>query len=143
MSGAHRGKQISNAEFRRLWEDMTISKAEIGRRLGIGIAAVSQRAAARGLPPRPDVRPWQRVHSEAEILELFGIGLSANQIARRMGCTIATVRHTLRKNSIGMRPIRTPAPVRPRDADEAIIAHRMAKTAALERAAVAEHWRAA
>lgn len=48
----HRGKTTSEAEFRRLWMDRTLTQREIGEILGISTTAVQFRAKARGLPPR-------------------------------------------------------------------------------------------
>lgn len=49
---ARRGKRISEAEFRRLWEDRTLTVEQIGKMLDITESAVTCRAKARGLAPR-------------------------------------------------------------------------------------------
>lgn len=49
---AMRGRQVSDAEFRRLYLDKTKTLADIGKELGITERAVASRAAHRGLPAR-------------------------------------------------------------------------------------------
>lgn len=138
---ANRGRVVSEANFRRMWDNLTIPKAEIGRRLGITGAAVTLRAEARGFPPRPTVRPWQQVHSKGEMVRLFDLGLSLTHIAEVLGCTASTVRHALKKSGRQMRPIRKPAPVPRKDAAEVMLGALMASSAPQERAAVAEFWK--
>lgn len=46
------GRQVSNAEFRRLWTDRSLTVAQIGALLGITEQAVASRAKTRGLPKR-------------------------------------------------------------------------------------------
>ncbi len=58
---AHRGKRISEAEFRRLWFDRSLTAAQIGKMLGITQSAVAYRAKARGLPPRGNSK--ERIHA--------------------------------------------------------------------------------
>lgn len=53
---SNRGKAISEAEFRRMWQDASLSITDIGRHLGIGCNAVRSRAAVRGLGERPIFR---------------------------------------------------------------------------------------
>lgn len=50
---AHRGKRVSTADLKRLWEDKTLSMTDIGKRLDISLQAVVARAKRRGLGPRP------------------------------------------------------------------------------------------
>jgi hypothetical protein len=49
---AKRGKIVSEAEFRRMWLDASLTAREIGERLGVTEQAVRCRAISRGLPPR-------------------------------------------------------------------------------------------
>ena len=49
---AHRGKQISEAAFARMWRDPTMTARQIADTLDISVQAVRQRAISRGLPKR-------------------------------------------------------------------------------------------
>jgi hypothetical protein len=48
-----RGKQVSEAEFRRMWNDHSMPAQVIADRLGISVSAVGCRARCRNLPNRP------------------------------------------------------------------------------------------
>jgi len=94
---AHRGKRVSEAEFRRLWGDMSISVTEIGRRLGISGNAVKMRAKCRELPDRPRGRPFARKHDHTRLISLYRAGLSMHAIARAEGCAEHTVFKALQR----------------------------------------------
>lgn len=91
----HTGKRVSEAEFRRMWADQTLSQAEIGRRLGISGSAVRSRAATRGLPPRPDDRHFARQFDHERIVRLYLAGFSAESVSARIGCSLSVVRHAV------------------------------------------------
>lgn len=105
----HRGKRVSDGEFRRLWEDMSLSKQGIGRILGISGNCVQKRASARNLPARPGGQPFARIHDHKRILRLYGTGLSREVVARMMGCTASTVIHALRVAGVTLRGRHHPA----------------------------------
>ena len=87
---AHRGKRVSEAEFRRLWADLSISVAEIGETLGIGQQAVTHRARTRGLPPRPK-RGAKPACDPADVARLYRAGVALEEIARALACDRKTV----------------------------------------------------
>lgn len=84
------GKTISEADFRRLWTDLSISATEIGRRLGISQQAVTYRAQSRGLPARPK-RGAKPVCDADHLGMLYAAGLSMLDMAEVMGCDRKTV----------------------------------------------------
>lgn len=106
----NRGKIVSEAAFRRMWEDLTISQVEIGRQLGISPAGVRGRAASRGLPPRDPARPWRRKLDHARIIRLYQSGLSTVSIAKMLGCDAGTVRAALVRAEVPLRPRHRNAP---------------------------------
>lgn len=108
---AKRGKRVSEAEFRRMWGDLSISQNEIGRRLGISGEAVRFRAAARELPPRPPARPFARRHDHARIVRLYRSGLAMHVIAQQLGCTRSVVRLALDNAGVKRRGRHDPAGV--------------------------------
>lgn len=98
---AKRGKIVSEAEFRRMWADLTISQNEIGRRLGISGEAVRFRAAARNLPPRPKERRFAQVIDAERAARLYRSGLSEDAVAAVMGTKRPTVQGAL--NRLGVK----------------------------------------
>ena len=107
-AGRKRGKRVSEAEFRRLWADLTISVTEIGRRLGISCNAVRSRAEIRKLPPRPNGRPWRRTYDHAKMISLYNAGLSMPAIAEACGCSYMTVRQALHRGGAEIRDRKDP-----------------------------------
>lgn len=92
MMTLKRGKPISNAEFRRLWLDMSITTAQIGEQLGISQQAGCARASTRGLPKRRK-GPAPTV-SEDEVFRAMWIsGVSNLEMAKRLGISERTVRN--------------------------------------------------
>lgn len=84
---ARRGKSITEAEFRRLWLDNSITRAEIAKRLGIGEAAARSRAIRRGLPARPGfhakLRNW--AITADVLLPLWQAMVTTEGIAKHLG----------------------------------------------------------
>ena len=111
-AGKKRGKRVSEAEFRRLWADLTISVTEIGRRLGISCNAAKQRAAKRGLPQRTNGRPWRRTYDHGKMIRLYSAGLSMLKIAQVFGCSYMTVRQALHRSGVEVRDRHAPRRVR-------------------------------
>jgi hypothetical protein len=102
MSG-NRGKCISEAEFRRLWSDLTITVAEIGERLGIGQQAVTYRAQTRRLPSRPK-RGSKLACDDGMFRRLYAAGIPHNEIAQFFGCDLKTVLNTRKRLGLQQRP---------------------------------------
>ncbi|RHZ96479.1 winged helix-turn-helix domain-containing protein [Cereibacter sphaeroides] len=101
---AHRGKIVSNAEFRRLWLDNTISAKEIGQRLDISLSAVSWRARSRGLPPRKKglaMRAHRRITAEA-LRPLWVCGVNLAGLAEHFGVKEEAITKAARR--LGMPP---------------------------------------
>lgn len=91
-----RGKTVSEAEFRRLWLDLSISQGEVGRRLGISGEAALSRALARGLPRRPAERPWTQQIDRERVYRLRRSGLSLNAIAALTGNARSSIQRILK-----------------------------------------------
>lgn len=87
------GKTISEAEFRRLWDDPSITVAQIGERLGIRQTAVSSRAKTRNFPPRP-ARGTKPICDVAQLTRMWLAGVAIPGIAEALGCNEKTVRNT-------------------------------------------------
>ena len=133
---ANRGKRVSEAEFRRMWEDMSISQNEIGRRLGISGEAVRFRAKRRGFEPRPTSRPTSRPFSrkvnEALAVRLYLTGYSEGAVAVIMGHPRPTIQAALNRAGVVRRSRNDPTSI---SADKALrIA--MAASARAEQAAL-------
>lgn len=130
------GKAVSEAEFRRMWCDESITATEIGRRLGISRQAVCIRAKTRGLPPRKGGAGRKRKLDPAMFRKLWDANVSPRDIARVFGCSPPTV--TERARMWGFPP---------RDCHKwnvvSVEAFAMAISARAEQAAARALWRAA
>ncbi|MCB5411803.1 hypothetical protein [Pseudogemmobacter faecipullorum] len=143
-SRPHRGKEVTRAEFARLWHDMSLKMDDLAAALGISAKAVQMRAKARGLPSRSVLRGAARDHFDSEFPALWVFGVTAEEIALHYGVTVAAVHmkaHRMGMSAAGRgisrhRPGRTIADYR-----EFQLAAAMARTAAAESRAAAEHWR--
>lgn len=88
------GRRTSEAEFRRLWLDTSISTEEIGRHLDISQQAVCCRAKARGLPPRGANRAtqWAITGERAEQLRaMWEAGVPSGEMLAYFGVTKETL----------------------------------------------------
>lgn len=93
---AHRGAQISRVEFRALWDDPDLTLAQIGERLGITKQAVTNRARARGFPPRTrDARAHVRKVDPVVAADMYRAGVPLDQIMTHFGCTWVPLRRAL------------------------------------------------
>lgn len=110
-----------------MWTDMSVSVAEIGRRLGISGGAVKQRAEVRGLPDRPRGRPFGRTYDHDRFVALYRAGLSMDAIARSEKCTQHTVLMALRRAGVKSRHRKDTATA---DIIPALMARDAARTAA-------------
>jgi hypothetical protein len=131
---AHRGKRISDAQFRRWWDDPALTLGEIGARLGVSSKAVSQRAAVRGFPQRVGGRC--RIYDAARIVALYRLGLSERAVAAVMGCSRCAVQGALNAAGVVRRVRGVPSPLRPEAAREALVALAMRGAARETRAAM-------
>lgn len=93
---ANRGKRISEAEFRRMWDDLTLSERQIGVMLGITQTSVSSRAMTRGFPPRP-ARGGRPVCDPDALRRLWLAHVPIPDIAAALGCNEKTVRNTRKR----------------------------------------------
>jgi hypothetical protein len=117
---ARRGKRVSDAEFRRLWDDPALTLAAIGAKLEISVNAVLGRARVRGLSARPDGR--RPVYDRALLVALYRLGLSEQAVADRVGCARSVVNLALRAAGVARRERGKPSPLRPEAAREALLA---------------------
>lgn len=129
------GRTVTLAEFRRMWEDLSISVAQIGQRLGISQQGVTQRAKSRGLPPRPK-RGAKPACDPAKLRRLYDADLSMKDIAAGLGCDRKTVhnycvRLNLARRGSGRRPKATIADFRAVHLREAMAASARETEAAL------------
>lgn len=103
---AGRGKTISEAEFRRMWQDESLTITEIGRRLGIGCNAVRSRAAVRGLGDRPIKHPrmsTKKIDDDA-MRKLWVKGVPIDEICDRLGVGKASIRLAIKRLGLTARP---------------------------------------
>ncbi len=90
------GKLVSEAGFRRMWFDSSLTLAEIGRELGIKQQAVSMRAATRGLPRRP-ARGAKPACDPELLAKLWLAHVAIDEISASLGCDPKTVRNTRKR----------------------------------------------
>lgn len=108
MSGkgkpVNRGKEVSLAEFRRLWES-DLSKAEIGVMLGISGSAVGFRAKTRGLARRPSNGGPPKVIGQLDtgLREFWIAGVLMDDIAAHFGVSNGTVKRAARLQKLPRR----------------------------------------
>lgn len=93
---AHRGIKTSHAEFLRLWNDMTLTTEEIGRRLQITQTNVCKRAKARGLPPRGQGVKFS-ISDTGLFREMWEAGVMIEDMARHFGVFPTTIKRTRRR----------------------------------------------
>ncbi len=81
---ANRGKLVSDAEFRRMWQDKAAWPLQrIADALGVSEPAVRSRALARGLPARGNAKPTLRKVEgrEDEFRSMWSFGVRSSLIA--------------------------------------------------------------
>ena len=99
MSGK-RGKQVPLAEFRRMWDDMSLSMTEIGSRLGISPQAAALRGKKRGFPLRgyPSEKMQKVTNCDFEMFRrMWDAGVHSKYIAAHFGIATNSVRHYRRR----------------------------------------------
>ena len=135
---AHRGKIVSEAEFRRMWLDDSMTTTQIGAALGISQSAACQRAKARSLPPRR-YGPAPLISDTTKLADLWKAGVSVADIAARTGVCERTVRTMARKLGLPQRRGGKRSTTSLAVFAEMQLAARMAEAARIERA---EWWNA-
>lgn len=101
------GRKVSEAEFRRMWGDNTLTIAEIGKRLGVTGACVSNRAKRRGLPSRnaPLVSARERKIDCPDFAGMWSAGVSTAAMAAHYGVANATIWYTARRHGLPSRTL--------------------------------------
>jgi hypothetical protein len=82
---AKRGKRVSEAEFRRMWLDESLTSREIGERLGVTEQAVRWRAKVRGLPHRKGGGGKFRKIDPVRFRAMWDANVGSADIARAFG----------------------------------------------------------
>lgn len=103
---AHRGKRVSEAEFRRLYLDKSKTLAQVGSELGISPRSVQHRAKARGLPLRSNSKA-HIAKVGPDQFKLFKAmwegGVVAKDIARHFGMTYQIAARTAQRFGLAAR----------------------------------------
>lgn len=81
---AHRGKQVTMAEFTRLWRDSSRPLAQIAAELGISQQAMFMRARLRNLGPRPPFKPNRKM-DPALMRQMYLAGVTLKDIGDHFG----------------------------------------------------------
>ena len=79
--GAYRGRQISRAEFARMWGDPNVRARQIAETLNVSVQAVTSRAATRGMPKRKGGGGMNRKLDPDLFREMWVENVSAKDIA--------------------------------------------------------------
>lgn len=96
-----RGKQVTVAEFRRMWYDPSLTVADIGRILGICDRSVWQRAKHRGMPDRTTIiKPGPRPTLDAAAEAMWRACVRAEDIADLYGVKVSTVHMHVHRNKV-------------------------------------------
>lgn len=89
----NRGLKLSAAEFKRLWQDPTLTTEEIGRRLGIHQTAVCKRATARGFAPRGSMARIAILDTDL-FREMWDAGVQIKDMARHFDVSGSNIKRT-------------------------------------------------
>lgn len=142
---AHRGKTMSRAEFARLWNDHSITVAEIGARLGISSQAVRFRALARDLPDRPRY-PRERFHvvqpeQEAEFRSMWTAGVGVYDMAEHFRTNTQRIGRTAQRLGLPKRNLTRWNKITIDEWRELDARQRLVEVAAAEQRAAERTWR--
>ena len=97
----HRGKQVTTAEFRRMWYDQSMTVADIARALDICTRSVWQRARHRGLPPRTTfIKPGPAATLDADAEAMWQACVCADDVAAAYGITASAVHMHMHRRRI-------------------------------------------
>lgn len=94
---AKRGAQVSEAEFRRLIEDRSLTLWDIGNRLGISAEAVRGRAITRGISLRTCSKQHIKAITDPEFAELFLANVGLEELAELYGCAPSCVTRSAKR----------------------------------------------
>ena len=89
----HRGRRVSHAEFLRLWNEPSLTTADIGRMLNITGSNVCKRARSRGLPPRGSMARVL-IHDTDTFREMWAAGVLIEEMGRHFGVPGRTIKRT-------------------------------------------------
>ena len=130
ITAAHRGKIVSEAEFRRMWRDKSTPASVIADRLDVSVQAVTSRARIRGMEKRPGGGGMNRKLDPDLFRKMWLANVGAAEIAAYFGLS--------HSNSISMRAREWGMPKRKCSRWNAITvaAFFLAETARTERAAL-------
>lgn len=92
-SGRLRGRHVSMAEFRRLWDDNSLTLAQIGLLLGITQQAVTGRAATRGLVNTRPMGPPPAISDDALFRDMWAAGVVVADMAQHFGVHQRSIRN--------------------------------------------------
>jgi len=134
MSGAKRGKAMSQAEFARLWADKRLTVAQIGAAIGVSGAAVSGRAVTRGLPGR-QMGPLPAIRDDVKFREMWAAQVSIADMALFFGVNPKSIRNHVTRLGLPRRGARG-TPITLDDYRAIKLRERMAEAARIERGAL-------
>lgn len=103
----HRGKQVTVAEFRRMWFDPAMTVTDIAAALDICARSVWQRARHRGLPDRTTIiKPGPKPTLDAAAEAMWRACVRSEDIAAAYGVNVSTVhQHVHRQGIKRQRPV--------------------------------------
>lgn len=97
----HRGKQVTVAEFRRMWFDSSMTVADIAKTLDICTRSVWQRARHRGLPLRTDlIKPGPAPTLDRAAEAMWRACVRAEDIADAYGVTVSAVHQHMHRGKV-------------------------------------------
>lgn len=98
---AHRGKQVTAAEFRRMWFDPALTVDDIARVLNVCRRSVWQRARHRGMPDRTTIiKPGPKPILDAKAEAMWRACVRGEDIADLYGVNVSTVHMHVHRNGI-------------------------------------------
>lgn len=140
---AHRGKVVSEAEFRRMWNDPTLTAMQIGAILGVTPQAVFLRGKKRGLSSRKAmICATKCVLPVKEFTDMWIAGVQTRDIIAHFGCSHLTPKNTAKRLGLPLRGRGWQSGVRLADYLEQRMARRMAEGAARAQARIIAEGRA-
>lgn len=87
----NRGKQVTVAEFRRMWADPSLTIEDIANHLGVCSRSVWQRAKYRGLPGRGHIVAKAKCVFDDEFAAMYQARVYSADLAQHYGCTVSNV----------------------------------------------------
>ena len=97
----HRGKQVTTAEFRRMWFDPDLTVEDIAKALDICRFSVWQRAQSRGMPDRTGlVKPGPKPALDTVAEAMWRACVRGEDIAALYGVNVCAVHQHVHRNAI-------------------------------------------